>query len=44
MLMNAIINQFEKMRDIPVVAIENAQDAAQLADTRGESRTPINAD
>jgi 2-dehydro-3-deoxyphosphogluconate aldolase/(4S)-4-hydroxy-2-oxoglutarate aldolase len=40
MLMNAIINQFEKMRVIPVVAIENAQDAAQLADTLIEGGLP----
>lgn len=38
--MNAIINQFEKMRVIPVVAIENAQDAAQLADTLIEGGLP----
>lgn len=30
--MSAILNQFEKMGVIPVVAIENAQDANQLAD------------
>ena len=38
--MNAILNQFEKMRVIPVVAIENAQDAAQLADTLIEGGLP----
>ena len=38
--MNAIINQFEKMRVVPVVAIENAQDAAQLADTLIEGGLP----
>lgn len=38
--MNAILNQFEKMRVIPVVAIENAQDASQLADTLIEGGLP----
>ncbi|MBW2514021.1 MAG: bifunctional 4-hydroxy-2-oxoglutarate aldolase/2-dehydro-3-deoxy-phosphogluconate aldolase, partial [Deltaproteobacteria bacterium] len=38
--MNTILNQFEKMRVIPVVAIENAQDAAQLADTLIEGGLP----
>lgn len=40
MLMNTILNQFEKMRVIPVVAIENAQDAAHLADTLIEGGLP----
>jgi 2-dehydro-3-deoxyphosphogluconate aldolase/(4S)-4-hydroxy-2-oxoglutarate aldolase len=31
--MSAILDQFKKMRVVPVVAIENAQDAMQLADT-----------
>jgi 2-dehydro-3-deoxyphosphogluconate aldolase / (4S)-4-hydroxy-2-oxoglutarate aldolase len=38
--MNTILNQFEKMRVIPVVAIENAQDATQLADTLIEGGLP----
>ena len=38
--MNAILNQFEKMRVVPVVAIENARDAAQLADTLVEGGLP----
>jgi len=38
--MNTILSQFEKMRVIPVVAIENAQDAAQLADTLIEGGLP----
>jgi len=38
--MNTILSQFEKMRVIPVVAIENAQNAAQLADTLIEGGLP----
>ena len=38
--MISILNQFEKMRVIPVVAIENAGDAFQLADTLIEGGLP----
>ena len=38
--MSAILDQFKKMRVVPVVAIENAQDAMQLADTLIEGGLP----
>jgi 2-dehydro-3-deoxyphosphogluconate aldolase/(4S)-4-hydroxy-2-oxoglutarate aldolase len=38
--MNPILDQFEKMRVIPVVAIENARDATQLADALVEGGLP----
>jgi 2-dehydro-3-deoxyphosphogluconate aldolase/(4S)-4-hydroxy-2-oxoglutarate aldolase len=38
--MNPILDQFEKMRVIPVVAIENAGDAASLADSLIEGGLP----
>ena len=38
--MSAILNQIEKMRVVPVVAIENAQDAMRLADTLIEGGLP----
>ncbi len=38
--MNPILDQFEKMRVIPVVAIENARDAVQLADALIEGGLP----
>lgn len=38
--MSTILDQFEKMRVIPVVAIENAQDADRLADTLIKGRLP----
>lgn len=38
--MSPILDQFEKMRVIPVVAIENARDAAQLAEALIEGGLP----
>jgi len=38
--MIAILDQFKKMRVVPVVAIENAQDATQLADALIEGGLP----
>ena len=38
--MSAILDQFKKMRVVPVVAIENAQDAMRLADTLIEGGLP----
>ena len=40
MIMNPILDQFEKMRVVPVVAIEDAQDAARLADALIEGGLP----
>jgi 2-dehydro-3-deoxyphosphogluconate aldolase/(4S)-4-hydroxy-2-oxoglutarate aldolase len=38
--MSAILDQFKKIRVVPVVAIENAQDATQLADALIEGGLP----
>ena len=38
--MSAILDQFKKMRVVPVVAIENARDAVRLADTLIEGGLP----
>ena len=38
--MSAILKQIEKMRVVPVVAIENAQDTMQLADMLIEGGLP----
>lgn len=40
MPMSAILDQFKKIRVVPVVAIENAQDATQLADALIEGGLP----
>ena len=38
--MSAVLDQFKKMRVVPVVAIENAEDAMRLADTLIEGGLP----